>query len=331
MNQTRRRALGLMAALPLATPSWSQAPYPSKPITLILPFPAGGQTDAVARFLAQAAGPLLGQPVVVDNRPGANTLIGTKAVAHAPADGYTLLLAMTALVTNPILLPNVDYDPFEAFTPVLRIYEVPSVWAVPPQGPTSLAEFIEKAKAAKKPLSFGTTGHASSSHYFGEILSRAGGFELNHIPYKGEAPLIPDLMGGRLDAAVVSSGTALAYGKDGRIRPLAVTGTHSPNQAGSRRWKVLPDLPTYEELGFKNLNPVSFVGIFVPSKTPKTLVERLNAVFAQIISSREFEERMLTVGLEVAPPTTPAQFAAILRQAHEEWSAVKKSHPINAE
>lgn len=138
-------------------------------------------------------------------------------------------------------------------------------------------------------------------------------------------------MGGRLDAAVVSSSTTLTYGKDGRIRPLVATGTHSPNAAGSHRWKVLPDLPTYEELGIRGLNPVSFVGIFVPGKTPKTLADRLNGVFTQIISSKEFEERMLSAGLEVAPPTTPAQFLAIMRQAHEEWSAVKKSHPIDPE
>ena len=323
MRLTRRHALTLLSTAPFAPGAWADSKFPDRPIKLIVPYPPGGQTDAVARVFAQKVEAILGQPLIVDSRPGANSMIGTDAVARSPADGYTLLFNMTALVTNPVLLPQVNYDPFRDFAPIARCYEITGIWAVPPQGPKTLAEFIQRAKDAPRPLSFGTTGHASSSHYFGEILARAGGFALNHVPYKGEAPLIPDLVAGRLDAGVVSGYSALQFAKDGRIRVLATTGV--------QRIASLPDLPTFQELGIGGLAPESFAGVFAPAKTPRTIVDQLANAFALASAAPDVRERIVGFGLQPPTPITPAQFAAVMRKAHDEWLAIKNNSAIRVE
>jgi len=325
INRRQALAMAMASTATLATaPTWAQDnPWPTKPITLVLPFPAGGQTDGVARLLAKNLEPLLGQPVVVDNRPGANSLIGTNLVARSAPDGHTLLLNMTALVSNPVLLPNVTYDPHKDFAPVVRLYELPALWAVPGNGPKTLAEFIEKAKAAKDPLNFATTGHASSSHYFGEVFARGASIKLNHVPYKGEAPILPDLTAGRLDAGVISSASALAFGSDGRVRVLAAS--------GPRRWKALPDVPTFLELGIPGMTTETFCGIFAPARTPKAVVDKLNKAINQVMATPEFQKQMLVYGLEVAPVLTPDQFSAVMKKATDEWVAIKKNSAIRVE
>ena len=325
INRRQALALAMTSAAPLvSTSTWAQAsPWPTKPITLVMPFPAGGQTDGVARLLAKHLEPLLGQPVVVDNRPGANSLIGTNLVARSTPDGHTLLLNMTALVSNPVLLPNINYDPHKEFAPVARLYELPAIWAVPGNGPKTLAEFVEKAKASKQPLSFATTGHASSSHYFGEMFARSAGLSFNHIPYKGEAPLLPDLSAGRLDAAIISSASALSFGGDGRVRVLAVS--------GPRRWKALPDLPTFLELGVPGMTTESFCGIFAPARTPKAVVDKLNTAITQVITAPEFQKQLLVQGLEVAPVITPEQFSSLMKKATSEWVDIKKNSDIRVD
>ncbi|WP_295381294.1 tripartite tricarboxylate transporter substrate binding protein [uncultured Pseudacidovorax sp.] len=319
MPISRRQTLALLGIAPFA--ARAQAPaFPDRPIKLIVPYPPGGQTDAVARLFAQKVEGLLGQPVVVDNRPGANSMIGSEAVARAPADGYTLLFNMTALVTNPLLLPQVNYDPFRDFVPVARCYEITGIWAVPGQGPRTLAEFMQRAREAPQPLSFGTTGHASTSHYFGEIISRAGGFSLNHVPYKGEAPIIPDLIAGRLDAGVVSGYSAMQFAPDGRIRVLATT--------GARRIPSLPDLPTFQELGIGGLTAESFAGVFAPAKTPQPVVDRLADAFGRAGAMPDVRERIAGFGLQPPTPITPTQFAAVMRKAYDEWAGIKGKSAI---
>ncbi|PZQ48849.1 MAG: tripartite tricarboxylate transporter substrate binding protein [Phenylobacterium zucineum] len=323
MPISRRQTLALLGTAPFAAGVRAEGKFPDRPIKLIVPYPPGGQTDAVARMFAQKAEGLLGQPMVVDNRPGANSMIGSEAVARSPADGYTLLFNMTALVTNPLLLPQVNYDPFRDFVPVARCYEITGIWAVPPQGARTLAEFMQRAREAPKPLSFGTTGHASTSHYFGEIISRAGGFSLNHVPYKGEAPILPDLMSGRLDAAVVSGYSAMQFAADGRIRVLATT--------GSQRIPSLPQLPTFQELGIGGLTAESFAGVFAPAKTPQPVVERIADAFTRVGAMPDVRERIAGFGLQPPTPITPTQFAAVMRKAYDEWAAIKSSSAIRLE
>lgn len=320
MSINRRHLLTAAATLALLPQAHAQSKYPERPIKLIVPFPAGGQTDAAARLFGQKLEEQLGQPVIVENRPGASTVIGSDFVAKAPSDGHTLLLNMTALVTNPILLPNIQYDAFKDFMPVARLYSLNGIWAVPPSGPKTLAEFIQMAKTAPKPLIFATTGHASSSHFFGEVLARTGGFELTHVPYKGESPIVPDLMGGRVDAGVISGQTALTYGKDGRIRVLAVTGT--------QRLKILPDLPTFEEQGVPGLTQESFCGIFAPAGTPKEIVERLNEAFNKALAMPEVQQRITGLGVDIPTPISVADFAQIMRKSHQEWVEIKKHSAI---
>jgi len=206
---------------------------------------------------------------------------------------------------------------------VVRLYELPALWAVPGNGPKTLAEFIEKAKAAKDPLNFATTGHASSSHYFGEVFARGASIKLNHVPYKGEAPILPDLTAGRLDAGVISSASALAFGSDGRVRVLAAS--------GPRRWKALPDVPTFLELGIPGMTTETFCGIFAPARTPKAVVDKLNKAINQVMATPEFQKQMLVYGLEVAPVLTPDQFSAVMKKATDEWVAIKKNSAIRVE
>jgi tripartite-type tricarboxylate transporter receptor subunit TctC len=326
MNPSRRQVLALLAGSAVARTAHAQpaGPYPNRPIKLIVPFPAGGQTDATARLMAQKAEIALGQPIVIDNRAGANSLIGTGAVATAPADGYTLLFNMTALVTNPILLPNVTYDAFRDFAPVYRAYELMAILATPPDLPArTLADFVALAKSSKVPLSYGTAGHASSSHYFGEIFAKASGITLSHIPYKGESALLPDLMAGRVQAGFVSGMAAKQMSGEGKLRLLAASGTH--------RLAAFPQLPTFQELGIAGVGNESFAGFFAPAATPKPIIDRLNLEFGKVAMQRDVRERIESYGLEACAPAPPSEFLAIMKRAQDEWVANAKNSGIKLE
>jgi tripartite-type tricarboxylate transporter receptor subunit TctC len=321
VNISRRDTLAWLAGTAVAPACWSQSRYPSQPVKVVVPFPAGGQTDYIARLIAQKAESALGQPVVIDNRAGANTLIGTEFVAKSPPDGYTLLFNVTNLVQNAVLQPTkVAYDPFKDFAPIVNCYALTGIFVVPANGPRSLAEFIQKAKAAKT-TTFGTPGHGSSLHFYGELLGRSAGIQsLVHVPYKGEAPLIPDLISGRLDAAFISSFTAVQNERDGKMRALATTGL--------RRLKGMPALPTFAELGVPGIAAESFAGFFAPARTPPAVVQRLNEVFVRAASHPDVRERMISGGLDPAEPNTPDQFQALMRKVHAEWTGIRKSSSI---
>ena len=313
--------LPLLAALPLA--AQAQA-WPTRPIKVILPLPAGGQTDAVLRWYAQKAEAALGQPVIIENRPGANTMLATQQVARAAPDGYTLLFNMTAIVSNTVLQANPNYDAFRDFVPVHRTYELYATLAVPgTSNIKTLADFVAAAKAAKQPMSYGTTGHASSSHYFVELLAKQAGLTMSHIPYKGEAPLLPDLIAGRVDAGIVSGAAVKQFEPDGKIRTLAVS--------GNRRLALLPNLPTFKELGYNGIGNESFAGFFAPAGTPAAIVDKLNAEFNRISLLPETRERLATQAVEPTPPSTPAEFGIVMRKAYDEWVQNRKSVDIKPE
>lgn len=329
MTLSRRKTLELLAGMPLlglagTARAQSAATYPNKPIKLVVPYPVGGQTDATARLFAQKAEAALGQPIVVENKVGANSQIGSSFVANAPNDGYTLLFNMTALVQMPILQPNVPYDAFRDFLPVFRAYELMAILATPPDLPvTTLADFTALAKASAVPLTYGTAGHASSSHYFGEVYARASGVTLNHIPYKGESALLPDLMAGRLQGGFISGMAAKQMGSDGKLRLLATSGYN--------RLKAFPNLPTFKELGIAGVGNESFAGFFAPAGTPKAIVERLNLEFGKVSKMPEVRERIESYGLEACQPAPPEAFLAVMRRAQEEWVAIAKTSSIKLE
>lgn len=321
MTTSRRSALALLATLPLTAKSFAQGRYPTQPIKLVVPVPAGGQTDVFARLIAQRAEKALGQPIVVDNRAGANTLIATEYVAKQPADGYTLLFNITNIVQNAILLPKVNYDPFTDFEPICNCYSLAGIFAVPTSGPKTLNEFLQKARTRE--TFYATPGHASSLHFFGEQLARAAGATMTHVPYKGEVPLVPDLVAGRIDAGFMSSFTALQYEREGKLRSLATTGL--------RRLKGMPELPTFQEQGVAGLAAGTFGGFFAPAKTPADIIQRLNTVLMDAATQPDLRGRMVVAGLDPAQPNTPAQFTALMRQAHKEWSDIRRNSAIRLE
>jgi tripartite-type tricarboxylate transporter receptor subunit TctC len=278
----------------------------------------------VLRYYTQKAEATLGQPFIVENRPGASSMLGTQQVARSPADGSTLLFNMTAIVSNVVLQANANYDAFRDFTPVHRTYELYGILAAPGNAPyKSLAEFVAAAKASKEALSYGTTGHASSSHYFVEMLAKQAGLTLSHIPYKGEALLLPDLMAGRLQAGIVSGGSIRQFEPEGKLRALAIS--------GNRRVGLLPNLPTFKEAGYNGIGNESFAGFFAPAGTPAAVVERLNQEFNRISQLPETRERLALQALEPAPPSSPADFGAVMRRAHDEWVSNRKLVDIKPE
>lgn len=326
MSISRRSASLFLASLPLADLAFSQtaADYPSKAIKLVVPYPAGGLTDNIARLFAQKVEAGLGRSMIIDNKPGANSVLGTDQVAKSPGDGYTLLFNMTALVQNPILLPRMPYVALRDFTPIIRIYELTAIWVTPSIIPVStFAEFVAHAKDSKTPLSYGTTGHGSSSHFFAEIFSRATGIKMSHVPYKGENQLIPDLIAGRLDGAFISALAAQQYAKEGKLRMLATS--------GPRRLIALPQLPTFDDLGIPGMATPSFAGFFAPSSTPKPIVDKLNRELGKVLGEREMIDRLISYGVDPAPPASAAEFMAVVGQAEDGWRAIAKTSDIKIE
>jgi len=315
----RRDALGLLAAfgagLPLA--ARSQGSWPTKPIRLIIPVPAGGQTDVLARLLGQKVGEALGQTVIVESMAGASTLIATEAVARSPADGYTLLMTLTSFVQNPQLMPKVRYDPFTA---VSRICEAKAFFCVPIDLPAkTLAEFVALAKSAPAPLTYGSNGQGSSVHMYSEIFAKSVGITLGHVPYKGESQMVPDLLSGRINAGWLSGFTAGQMTKDGKLRILAAT--------GRQRLKAMPNVPTFDEQGVKGLDAEGWVGVFAPAATPKPIVDRVSLEFDKAIANPEIRDRIISFGQEPSGGTA-ADFAAVVRRSFDEWGRVIKTTGI---
>lgn len=319
MEIARREALlKLMtaaAALPLSSNAWSQSgTWPSRPITLVVPVPAGGMVDSLARTLGQQISESLGQPVVIDNRPGANTMIATDYVARAPGDGYTLLLNLTVLVQNPLLYQKVNYDPFKDFAPVSRLGDNIAVFAVAPGIPAkTLPEFIALAKRRSTPFTYGSSGVGSASHMYGEMFAQAAGIQMLHVPYKGEAPLLPDLIAGRIDAGFVSGLSARQYGDDGRIRLLAIS--------GRKRASGLPEIKTFGELGVSGIDAEAWVGVVAPARTPQAVVDRLSVEFAKAVAVPATRDKIISFGMEPVGGT-PADFASYMRKSSDDWARI---------
>jgi tripartite-type tricarboxylate transporter receptor subunit TctC len=294
--------------------------YPLRPIRLIVPYPAGGPTDFVGRTVGQKLSQLLGQQIVVDNRPGAGTIIGSELVARAAPDGYTLLFGTGGgTFLAPLILPNVPYDPLRDFAPVAMLVQSPQVLVVHPSvQATNVKELVALAKAKPGALNFASVGTGTSPHLGGELLQSLTGTKIVHVPYKGTAPAMTDLIAGQVQLMFSSMPTVLAHVKAGRLRLLGTGGT--------RRSAVIPDTPPISETvpGFEL---VTWYGIFAPSRTPDAIVKRLNAEIGKVLVDPESRDRMAAQGLE---PTvmTPEELRRYTQQDVSRWSRLIKSAGI---
>lgn len=322
MNPLRRQALCTAALLALGAatplPAVAQAPsdYPNKPITMVVPFPPGGPTDLVARVLAQKMGEQMGQTIVIENKPGANSNLGAGLVAKAPADGYTVLYNTSAVTLSPALYKAVGYDLMRDLAPVALTAVVPLALVVANNVPvTNLKEFIAYAKANPGKLSYGSAGNGNVTHLGAFQFTKATGIEAVHIPYKGSAPADVDLAAGQIQFMTETVNSVMAFVKDKRIKMLAVT---TP-----KRISVFPDVPTLAEAGVPGLEMGAWQGMMVPAKTPQPIVERLNAELMKALQSADVKAKLTLQGTEPLG-STPAEYGNYLRSELLRWGKVVK-------
>ncbi|ETF01994.1 MFS transporter [Advenella kashmirensis W13003] len=292
--------------------------YPKRPINLVVPFSAGGPTDAMARVLAQHLGQRLGQQVIVDNRGGAGGSIAAELVARSKADGYTIFFGTTGtMAINPSLYASLRYDPVKDFAPVSLMATTMNVLVVNPQLPVkTLGELVKLAKDRPGELTYGSAGNGSSNHLSGELFRTSAGIQINHIPYKGSAPALVDLLAGRISMMFDTIAQQTQNISAKKVNALAVTGpTRSP---------LLPNVPTAEEAGLKGFDVTIWYGVLAPKGTPESIVNRLQREIAAVMSTDEMKARMQTDGAQ-AQTTTPAEFARLINSDIEKWAPVVKN------
>ena len=325
MTRNRRTTLALMAlAAACATLGTSsaqaQGDYPAKPLRFIVPYPAGGGTDTIARLIGTQLTQRWGQPVVVENKPGASGILGNDIVAKAPGDGYTVLMGITAVVQIPALYKKVPYK-LADLAPVSQIAKSADLLMVPrSSGVTTLAQFVDKARAAPGSMNYGTYGNATSSHMNGERFKQQAGIDLTHIPYQGSGPEMAALLGGQLTLAFVDATAAYPHIKSDKINILAVT--------GSQRHPALPQVPTMTEVGYPGLEANGWFGVFLPASTPKAIVDKLGAEVAAIVKSPELNKRLTDMGL-IAVGSLPDDFKTQVEKDAAHWKAVAEGAKIS--
>jgi tripartite-type tricarboxylate transporter receptor subunit TctC len=312
------RIARIVAALSLALCGAAAAQdYPTRPITLVVPYAAGGGNDVMARIVAQKMSKSLGQQIVIENKGGAGGSIATRQVARAAPDGYTLGLGGTGtLAINPTLYPNVGYDPRKDFAPVGLIATSALVVLVHPGVEAkSIPELIALAKREPGRLNYASAGSGSGIHLGSELLAQMAGIKLTHIPYKGSSPALTDLLGGHVAIYLSSLPAAIALVKEGKVRALAVT--------GPARSPIFPDLPTVAEAALPGYEAVLHYGIVAPAGTPQPIVDKLNAAMRAALAEPDVRERIVADGAEPLP-TTPADYAADIDREETKWSAIVK-------
>ena len=299
---------------------WGQTDYPIRPVKVIVPSPPGGGTDILARVLAQHLSKALGQPFFVENKAGAGNMIGIEFVAHAPADGYTVLVVPSTLALNSALYKKVPYDPVRDFAPVTLAATAPNVLVVNPALPAkSLAELIALAKAKPGALSYGTPGIGTSPHLSMELLKSMAGINLQHVPYRGTAAAVTDVIGGQIAATFANAFTAKPQVDSGRVRALAVSG---PN-----RIDAFPGVPPVAEAGVPGYEAMQWYGVVVPAGTPAPVIARLNSEAVKALQSDEMKEKLALDGAQPVG-STPAAFAALIRSELEKWTRVARAARI---
>ena len=313
----KRELLAGLALLPLAKPSLAQE-YPSRPIRLLVGFAAGGSTDVFARAIAPRLQALLGQPVVIENRPGAGGNIATEATARSAPDGYTLLLGTIGpLAINPTLYGNLSFDPLKDLTPVSLVGEVPNVLAVPVDRPfRSVADIIAAAKARPEALNFGSSGIGSAGHLAAEQLNLMAGIRTTHVPYRGGGALLPELIAGRVDYAFTTALNGIPQAEAGKLRILGV-----PN---GKRVPLLPEIPTIAESGLPGFDGVDWAAMMAPPGLPAAILAKLNAAMQSVLKEPELVAAMAARRL-VLEASTPEALAEFLRQETTRWAPVVRA------
>ena len=316
----RALCAGLLASLSIAA---AAQPYPAKPVHIVVPFAPGGAVDTVSRIVGARLAELLGVAVITENKPGASANLGAEYVAKAAPDGYTLLLGANGLATNPTLFKGLAFDPLKDFAPVARIGYAPLVLVVPPDFPAkSLQEFIAQARAKPGALNYGTSGNGGSGHLATELLKTTAKFDALHVPYKGGAPALTDLVGGRLSFMLINPLEALPYTNSARLRALAVS--------SDKRVAMLPAVPTFNEAGLAGYEASVWWGLVAPAKTPNDAVAVLTRQVLKALEDEGVREKLGKLGAVVAPQDG-AQFGRFLKAETDTWAGVIKATGIKAD
>ena len=320
----RRKVLGMLAVLAgaaglVAAPAFAQdaGNFPTRPVTIVVPFPAGGATDITARLVAEGLSKKWGQAVVIENKPGAGGNVGSEYVARAAPDGYTLVLGVTGSHgINTSLYKNMRYDPIKDFEAVTQATLYPNAIIVNNDVPANnLQELIALLKKPDAHYSYGSDGNGTASHLGMELIKNQGKFELSHIPYRGSAPMVTDLLGGQIQVGITGLPAVQAYAKSGKLKIIALT--------TADRFASAPDYPTVAEQGFPGYAAPPWSGFFAPKGTPKALVEKISADMREVMSDPKAKEKMIAAGSEFTP-STPEQFQAFVQKEIAKWAEAVK-------
>jgi tripartite-type tricarboxylate transporter receptor subunit TctC len=328
MQASRRRltlgGLALAAAAATAPFAVQAQAYPTRPATIVVPFAAGGTTDILARVIGQALTRELGQSVIVDNRAGAGGNIGASLAAKAPADGYTLFMGTVGThAINQGLYKKLPFDPIKDFQPLTRVAMVPNLLVANPGKPyKSVKELIAYAKANPGKVNFGSSGSGSSIHLSGELFNSLAKVDMVHVPYKGSAPAVTDLLGGQIDIMFDNMPSAIQHVRSGKLRPLAVT--------TAKRSPELPDVPTIAEAGVPGYEATSWFGMFAPAGTPAPVVARVHTALVKVLADAEVKKKLAEQGAEPYAEK-PEQFAEFIRKETAKWSKVVKDSGASAD
>jgi tripartite-type tricarboxylate transporter receptor subunit TctC len=320
------KAISIMAAAVVAlAPSAAlcQA-YPTKPVRVVIPFPPGQATDVIGRVVVQKLGDALGKGFIVDNRPGANGIVGIETVVKSPPDGYTLLVTPSgSLVINPSLYSKLSYEPLKDLAPIALLGLIPLVVVAHPSLPVkTIPQLVTLAKAQPGALSYASSGPGSAQHLAMEMLKYRTGLDILHVPYKGSAPAVTDLVSGQVQLMFDTVASSLPMIRDGRVRALGV--------GLARRSVVLPSVPTLDEAGVKGFQVAGWAGFLAPAKTPHAIVQQLNAETLKILGQPDVKERIVGLGMEPSS-TTPEEFVAFMKSETAKWAQAVKLSGVKAD
>jgi tripartite-type tricarboxylate transporter receptor subunit TctC len=317
------RSVFALLLVAVCAPCVNAQQYPSKPIRFISPYPAGGGNDTLSRILSDKLGEQMGQRIIVDNRPGANTIVGTELLVKSAPDGYTFILVPNSFATNPSFYAKLPYDSTTDVTPIGQIAQSPQMIVAHPAVPVrNLKELLALAKAKPDLLSYGTSGNGSTGHLAGVLLSMMTGVQLTHVAYKGTAPAVNELIGGHIPLMISSMISTLPHVRSGKLKVIALT--------TAKRSQAIPEVPTIAESGVPGYDATLWYGMLAPPRTPDNIVKRMNAELATALKNADLVQKLSTQAVE-PHHTSPEQFASLIRAELAKWSKVIRTSGVKAD